>query len=103
MHVRILLARYRAYRPCPTCSGQRYRPETTYWHLSGKTLPELNSLSLTELSTLLQKIKTNDASAQTPLENIRHRLRFLLSVGLGYLTLDRPTRTLSGENSSAST
>ena len=96
MHVRILLARYRAYRPCPTCSGQRYRPETTYWHLSGKTLPELNSLSLTELSTLLQKIKTNDVSAQTPLENIRHRLRFLLSVGLGYLTLDRPTRTLSG-------
>lgn len=96
MHVRMLLARYRAYRPCPTCRGQRYRPETTFWKLAGRTLPELNSLSLSELSTLLLKIKTVDASAQTPLENIRHRLRFLLSVGLGYLTLDRPTRTLSG-------
>jgi len=96
MHVRILLARYRAYRPCPTCRGQRYRPETTFWRLAGKTMPELNSLSLADLSNLLQKVKTKDASAQTPLENIRHRLRFLLSVGLGYLTLDRPTRTLSG-------
>ena len=96
MHVRILLARYRAYRPCPTCSGQRYRPETTFWRLSGKTMPELNSLSLSELAALVEKIKTEDASAQTPLENIRHRLRFLLGVGLGYLTLDRPTRTLSG-------
>ena len=96
MHVRILLARYRAYRTCPECSGQRYRPETTYWRVAGKTMPELNSLPLSELAALFQKIKTKDPSAQTPLENIRHRLRYLISVGLGYLTLDRPTRTLSG-------
>jgi len=96
MHVRILLARYRAYRTCPECSGQRYRPETTYWRVAGKTMPELNSLPLSQLAALFQKIKTKDPSAQTPLENIRHRLRYLISVGLGYLTLDRPTRTLSG-------
>ncbi|NBQ55557.1 MAG: excinuclease ABC subunit A, partial [Verrucomicrobia bacterium] len=96
MHVRILLARYRAYRPCPECSGRRYRPETTYWRMAGKTLPEINSLPLHELSELFSKIKTKDASAQTPLENIRKRLRYLQDVGLGYLTLDRPTRTLSG-------
>ena len=96
MHVRILLARYRAYRICPTCSGQRYRPETTHWRVAGKTMPELNSLPLSQLNSLFQKIKTSDPSAQTPLENIRHRLRFLLGVGLGYLTLDRTTRTLSG-------
>ena len=96
MHVRMLLSRYRAYRICPDCSGHRYRPETGFWHLAGKTMPELNSLSLAELSDLLQKVKTKDASVQAPLANIRHRLRYLISVGLGYLTLDRPTRTLSG-------
>ncbi|MCX6935955.1 MAG: hypothetical protein NTZ01_07195 [Verrucomicrobia bacterium] len=96
MHVRILLSRYRAYRTCPDCSGHRYRSETTFWRLAGKTMPELNALPLTELSAIIHKVKTKDASAQTPLENIRHRLRYLISVGLGYLTLDRPTRTLSG-------
>ena len=96
MHVRILLARYRTYRPCPDCGGRRYQPQTASWRLSGKTLPEINALPLGELAEFFAKIKTRDESAQTPLENIRKRLRFLLGVGLGYLTLDRATRTLSG-------
>ena len=96
MHVRILLARYRAYRLCPDCAGQRYRPETTFWRMAGHTLPQINALPLSQLATLFAKIKTKDSSAQTPLENIRKRLRYLEGVGLGYLTLDRPTRTLSG-------
>ena len=96
MHVRILLARYRSYRPCPDCEGRRYQPQTTWWRLSGKTLPEINALPLEELARFLKDTQTRDPSALMPLENIRKRLRFLLGVGLGYLTLDRATRTLSG-------
>ena len=96
MHVRILLARYRTYRPCPDCGGRRYQPQTGAWRLAGKSLPEINALPLSELAAFFATIKTRDESALTPLENIRKRLRFLLGVGLGYLTLDRATRTLSG-------
>ncbi|MFM8653854.1 MAG: excinuclease ABC subunit A, partial [Verrucomicrobiota bacterium] len=96
MHVRILLARYRTYRPCPDCGGRRYQPQTGYWRMAGKTLSEINALPFTELASFFEKIKTRDESALMPLENIRKRLRFLLGVGLGYLTLDRTTRTLSG-------
>ncbi|MEY5062339.1 MAG: excinuclease subunit UvrA, partial [Verrucomicrobiota bacterium] len=96
MHVRILLARYRTYRPCPDCGGRRYQPQTGFWRMAGKALWEINSLPFTELAVFFDKIKTRDESALMPLENIRKRLRFLLGVGLGYLTLDRATRTLSG-------
>jgi excinuclease ABC subunit A len=96
MHVRILLARYRTYRPCPDCGGRRYQTQTGYWRMAGKTLAEINALPFSELASFFEKIKTRDESALMPLENIRKRLRFLLGVGLGYLTLDRATRTLSG-------
>ena len=96
MHVRILLARYRSYRPCPDCGGRRYQPQTGWWRLAGKTLPEINALPFGELARFFDAIQTSDESALMPLENIRKRIRFLLGVGLGYLTLDRTTRTLSG-------
>jgi excinuclease ABC subunit A len=94
MHVRVLLSRYRAYRTCPACDGNRYQPKVSWWRVGGKTLPELNNLPIDELLACVQKFKLpkdNHAYVQ-----IVSRLNFLNQVGLGYLTLNRTTRTLSG-------
>jgi excinuclease ABC subunit A len=105
MHVRVFLSRYRTYTPCPDCHGARLQPEALLWKWRGRTLPELYRMPVDELLTLLaepagriHKTDTKDARAQSDLalDGIRSRLRYLTEVGLGYLTLDRPTRTLSG-------
>ncbi|MCX7713711.1 MAG: excinuclease ABC subunit UvrA, partial [Chthoniobacterales bacterium] len=101
MHVRILLSRYRAYRPCPTCNGGRYGKDTLNYRLPTTpplSLPQLSSLPVQELLPLLQKLPLppNDRSTQLIAQQILTRLSYLEEVGLGYLSLDRPSRTLSG-------
>jgi excinuclease ABC subunit A len=96
MHVRVLLSRYRAYRTCPSCHGTRFRPEIERWRLEGKTLPEINAMPLSELAPFFQTLSTEDESATVLLDQIRGRLGYLVDVGLGYLNLNRTTRTLSG-------
>jgi len=100
MHIRVLLSRYRSYQPCPTCNGGRFQPETLNFRLapSNLTLPELAALPVKRLIALFDEadMPPGDASAELVREQIRSRLRYLESVGLGYLSLDRPTRTLSG-------
>jgi excinuclease ABC subunit A len=109
MHVRVLLSRYRAYTKCPTCEGARLKPEALLYFLSNEktrlTLPDFYALpvraALTLVETLVQqraqgsKPRTQDP-IQHALNEVRTRLAYLNEVGLGYLTLDRPTRTLSG-------
>ncbi|MBL9190521.1 MAG: excinuclease ABC subunit UvrA [Opitutaceae bacterium] len=103
MHVRVFLSRYRAYNPCPDCGGQRLQPEALCWKWHARTLPELYQLPVSELLGLLSpspiadRPSTGDAhSADLAFDSIRTRLRYLTQVGLGYLTLDRTSKTLSG-------
>jgi len=99
MHVRVLLSRYRSYTTCPDCKGGRYQSATMNFRLGGKTLPELMQASINDLSAHIQQQRAreeNDASTLMLIGEVASRLGFLIEVGLGYLSLDRPTRTLSG-------
>jgi excinuclease ABC subunit A len=103
MHVRVLLSRYRAYTTCPSCQGGRFQPETLNYRLVRQdgiafTLPEFAALPIAEALDFLRSltISPNDAAAEMLRSEIGTRLTYLCQVGLGYLTLDRSTRTLSG-------
>jgi len=98
MHVRVFLSRYRNYQPCTTCGGGRFQPETLNFRLepSHLTLPEAAAAPIRDLHPAIESLKTADPSAILLRDQILSRLGYLETVGLGYLTLDRPTRTLSG-------
>ena len=105
MHVRVFLSKYRSYDTCPDCGGQRLGEESRCWKWDRATLPELYRLEVSDLLPRLEgfaaksgtKTAGNGHGAEGELLGpILQRLRFLDEVGLGYLTLDRPTRTLSG-------
>jgi excinuclease ABC subunit A len=113
MHVRVLLSRYRAYITCPSCNGGRYQPEALNYKIiaalddrsSGArktpiqlTLPEFQALSILDARDFLTAIEipSNDSTARMLGDEICARLNYLCEVGVGYLTLDRSTRTLSG-------
>ncbi len=103
MHVRVLLSRYRAYTSCPTCQGGRFQPETLNYRLVTEdgvafTLPEFAALPIVQAREFLTSLtlSPNDSAAAMLRAEIVTRLRYLCDVGVGYLTLDRSTRTLSG-------
>jgi len=102
MHMRVLLSRYRAYTTCPSCNGGRFQPEAlNYKIVVGKdlfALPDFAALSISNARDLLAKIEisSGDSTARMLRDEICARLNYLCEVGVGYLTLDRPTRTLSG-------
>ena len=102
MHVRVFLSRYRSYTTCGTCRGKRLQPEALCFKIDGKTLPDLWTLPLTDLALWFSHLPStishlpSDTSLALILTEITNRLRYLDQVGLGYLTLDRPARTLSG-------
>jgi len=98
-HVRILLARYRTYRTCPKCNGSRLRPESLAVRVEGRNIAELCALSIADLGAAIESLNLSPLAMQRSnvvLNEIRNRLSYLLDVGLGYLTLDRQARTLSG-------
>src|SRR6266404_3641386 len=102
MHMRVLLSRYRAYTTCPKCNGGRFQPEAlNYKVVAGKNLfalPDFAGLCISNACDLLAKIDiaSNDSTARMLRDEICARLNYLCEVGVGYLTLDRSTRTLSG-------
>ena len=112
MHVRVLLSRYRAYTTCPTCNGGRFQPaalnyrivtpppsETNgKWFETALTLPNIGALPICRTRDLLESVALppNDSTAGMLRREVITRLTYLCNVGLGYLTLDRSTRTLSG-------
>jgi excinuclease ABC subunit A len=112
MHVRVLLSRYRSYTLCPDCHGQRLQPESLLYrvnasadlqHASKSTLsladfyqlPIRDALRFIEQLPASRKSKPSDPITLA-LNEVRSRLGYLNEVGLGYLTMDRPTRSLSG-------
>jgi excinuclease ABC subunit A len=98
MHVRVFLSRYRSYGTCAECGGARLRPEARLFRVAGKTLPEVEALPVADSERLFREwsAPANDPASEQLLHEIRGRLRFLVDVGLGYLTLGRQSRTLSG-------
>ena len=102
MHMRVLLSRYRAYTTCPSCNGGRFQPEAlNYKIVVGKdlfALPDFAALSISNARDLLAKIEisSGDSTVRMLRDEICARLNYLCEVGVGYLTLDRSTRTLSG-------
>jgi excinuclease ABC subunit A len=98
-HVRILLARYRTYRLCPACSGARLRPEALAARIGKRNIADFTALSIASLSRILARLNLEPALAertQSVTRELSNRLNYLIEVGLGYLTLDRHARTLSG-------
>ncbi|MGI9113680.1 MAG: excinuclease ABC subunit UvrA [Chthoniobacterales bacterium] len=122
MHVRVLLSRYRAYTLCPSCNGTRFKPEALNYRIaecpmpnadlgtdatsqsaigtrqSALTLPAFQALSISNAREFLARIGISpaDSTAEMLRQEICARLSYLCEVGVGYLTLDRSTRTLSG-------
>ncbi|MDR1817727.1 MAG: ATP-binding cassette domain-containing protein [Puniceicoccales bacterium] len=98
MHVRVFLSRWRSYATCDECGGARLRPEALCWQWNGRTLPALYALPVTELLALLRprNAPASRHPADQALAAAVARLGYLEDVGLGYLTLDRQSRTLSG-------
>ncbi|HJW67751.1 MAG TPA: excinuclease ABC subunit UvrA, partial [Candidatus Binatia bacterium] len=100
MHVRVFLARYRSYRLCPACAGARVRPEALDFRIGGLTVADVNRLPIAEAERFVAGLELGggqaEAVAELILGEVRSRLRYLVEVGLGYLTLERQSRTLSG-------
>src|SRR6185436_5076200 len=96
MHIRVLLSKYRAYTECQSCHGTRLKPDSLLWTIEGKSIHELALLAISDVQKFFAQLKVEDEAADLVLTEIRTRLRFLCDVGLGYLTLDRQSRTLSG-------
>jgi excinuclease ABC subunit A len=94
--------RFFSDKPCPTCGGERLRPESRAVKLRGRSIVELSHLTIRDAHAWLGalELRGNEARiAEELLKEIRNRLKFLLDVGLGYLTLDRPGPSLSGGES----
>ena len=99
LHVRVFLSKYRGYTRCPDCGGSRLRPEARDVRVGGRGLAEVCQLSVrraVEFFAGLELTVEQTQVAERVLAEIRQRLRFLLDVGLDYLTLDRLASTLSG-------
>ena len=99
MHVRVLLSKYRSYTTCPTCHGARLKPDALLWRIQGKSIHDLMLTPIDQLRDFFDGLRFEgimDAAMDLVLAEIRSRLKFLCDVGLGYLTLDRQSRTLSG-------
>lgn len=99
---RVMLARYRGKTECPVCKGARLKPEAQYVKIDGKSVSELVLMPVTELKLFFDNLRldeTDAAIAERLLTEIHNRLQFLTDVGLGYLTLNRLSNTLSGGES----
>ena len=98
MHIRVLLARYRAYVKCSACHGARLQPDALLYRLDGVTIADLHDLPISECHAFFERYGAGepDSAVELIAHEIRSRLHYLVDVGLGYLTLDRQSRTLSG-------
>jgi len=114
MHIRVLLSKYRSYTECGACHGARLKPDALLWRLGssgtagaagtagtagGLNIHELVCLPVTQCRDFIARLQLPaplDEAADLVLGELRTRLRFLDEVGLGYLALDRQSRTLSG-------
>ena len=99
---RVMLARYRGKTTCPKCHGTRLRPEANYVKVGGKSITDLVNISVSQLLPWVENLKLSkheETIAKRILTEIKNRLQYLMDVGLGYLTLNRTSNSLSGGES----
>ena len=99
---RVMLSRYRGKTTCPECEGTRLKKEASYVKVGGKSVTELVNLPVTELQVYFRQLaltETEQIVAERLLIEINNRIEFLYDVGLGYLTLNRLSSSLSGGES----
>ena len=99
---RVMLARYRGKTTCPTCHGTRLKPEADYVKIGGRSITNLVQMPIVRLKEWFDHLELTEQEQEIGkrlLTEIRSRLQFLLDVGLGYLTLNRMSNTLSGGES----
>lgn len=107
MHIRVQLSRYRCYTTCPQCQGRRFQPETLLYQVQGPegmgrmTLADFYAMPIDQALRFVQRLSLAAAKKATDpirvtLEEMEARLGYLMDVGLGYLSLDRSARSLSG-------
>ncbi len=99
---RVMLARYRGKTTCPTCHGTRLKAEAEYVKIGGRSISDLVQMPIIRLKEWFEQVELTEQEQQIGrrlLTEINSRLQFLLDVGLGYLTLNRMSNTLSGGES----
>ena len=99
---RVMLSRYRGRTVCPECHGRRLKKEANYVRIQGMSISDLVDMPVENLKKWFDELSLNDHDAAVGkrlLTEIKNRLRFLVEVGLGYLTLNRQSNTLSGGES----
>jgi len=98
MPVRVYLSRYRSYDICPDCQGTRFRPESLFYRMNGFDIAQAYALSIEQAAGFFRglAVPKRDRASKMVLEEVNSRLAYLENVGLGYLSLDRQSRTLSG-------
>ncbi len=102
LHVRVFLSRYRKAVICKQCNGSRLRPEARAFTVAGVHIADLMSMSISELNNYFSELHLSDYEQKVSSEirrQIEFKLHFLMRVELGYLTLDRLSKTLSGGES----
>lgn len=99
---RVMLSRYRGRTVCPECRGRRLRKEANYVKIGGMSISDLVDMPVKNLKKWFEELKLSDNDAaigKRLLTEIKNRINFLVEVGLGYLTLNRQSNTLSGGES----
>lgn len=96
MHVRVLLSRYRSYDQCRDCGGQRLGKDALRYRVGGRNLGEWHALEVSRALDELRRLSVATGQGELLRSELMSRLEYLERVGLGYLTLDRQARTLSG-------
>ena len=99
---RVMLSRYRGKTTCPKCHGTRLKPEADYVKIGGRSIPDLVQMPIVRLKHWFDTVELTEQEqliGKRLLKEINARLQFLLEVGLGYLTLNRMSNTLSGGES----
>ncbi|MEZ6116990.1 MAG: excinuclease ABC subunit UvrA [Pirellulaceae bacterium] len=99
MHLRVYLSRWRSATQCPSCNGTGLRKETLGVRIGGKNMAEIHAMRIVDAEDFFASLNLTawqSAVGNLMTQQVRSRLKYLNTVGLGYLTLDRPLKTLSG-------
>ncbi|OHB85214.1 MAG: excinuclease ABC subunit A [Planctomycetes bacterium RIFCSPHIGHO2_02_FULL_38_41] len=99
MHVRVFLSKYRGYTLCTDCNGSRLKKQALNVFINNKNIANICSMTIEKALQFFEELQLSDYEKNTAhliLQEIRKRLDYMIKIGLGYLTLDRMTRTLSG-------
>ena len=99
MHVRIFLSRFKTAQTCQSCKGHRLKKEALWIKIKGRTIAECSQMTLSYFQSWLENLKLSkheESLVKEALKRLKEKIRFINHIGLGYLHINRPIRTLSG-------